>query len=151
MQLTAAVVGGGEDESRLRARVNGWRHVQVRFLGPLPNEDLAGLYRSARMLVFPSTVPEGMGLVVAEALAFGKPVVASDQPTIREVLGNAGLTFRLGDPDDLYVQLQRLLADQELYEELSNAARQRAHEFSETRYKASWQRLLSSLEGSERA
>ncbi len=149
--LTVAVVGTGEDEGRLRAQVSEWRHVQVRFVGPLSNEDLAGLYRHARLLVFPSSSAEGMGLVIAEALTFGKPVVASDQPTIKEVVGDAGLTFHLGDSADLYLQIRRLLDDPELYTHLSSRAGQRAQEFSEGRYLASWQRLLSNLERSERS
>ncbi len=92
-----------------------------------------------------------MGLVIAEALTFGKPVVASDQPTIKEVVGDAGLTFHLGDSADLYLQIRRLLDDPELYTHLSSRAGQRAQEFSEGRYLASWQRLLSNLERSERS
>ncbi len=151
-ELSVAVVGVGEDEQALRERVGRWRHVRVTFTGALRGEELARVYRNSRVIVFPSsTHPEGMGLVIAEAFAFGKPVVASDQPTIKEVLGDAGLTFRLGDPAGLYRQLQRLLADDELYAELSNRARQRAHEFSEAKYKANWQQLLHNLEGSEHA
>jgi glycosyltransferase involved in cell wall biosynthesis len=54
--------------------------------GPLPDREVASLLRGARALLFPSFV-EGYGLPLAEALALGVPVIASDLPALREVGG----------------------------------------------------------------
>lgn len=60
----------------------------VRETGPLPDHDVACLLRGARALLFPSFA-EGFGLPLAEALALGVPVIASDLPALREVGGAA--------------------------------------------------------------
>ncbi|HYL27956.1 MAG TPA: glycosyltransferase [Candidatus Nitrosotalea sp.] len=61
----------------------------TRFLGAVAREDLPDLYASADVFVMPSTT-ETQGLVLAEALAAGLPVIAADAPQNREVLGGAG-------------------------------------------------------------
>jgi glycosyltransferase involved in cell wall biosynthesis len=60
-------------------------------------ERLAELYRGALALVMPS-LEEGFGLPVAEAMACGTPVIASDIPSLREVAGDAALYFDAGRP-----------------------------------------------------
>jgi glycosyltransferase involved in cell wall biosynthesis len=59
----------------------------VLLTGHVSDEELAALYTGARALVFPSD-DEGFGLPPVEALACGTPVVASDLPALREVLGD---------------------------------------------------------------
>ena len=58
----------------------------VRETGPLPDREVASLLRGSRALLFPSFA-EGFGLPLAEALALGVPVIASDLPALREVGG----------------------------------------------------------------
>jgi len=58
----------------------------VEETGPLPDREVASLLRGARALLFPSFA-EGFGLPLAEALALGVPVIASDLPALREVGG----------------------------------------------------------------
>jgi glycosyltransferase involved in cell wall biosynthesis len=72
-------------------------------LGRRPEAELQGLVAGARALVYPSRY-EGFGLPLLEAFACGTPVVASDIPTTREVLGeSSGLArlFPVGDADAL--------------------------------------------------
>ena len=70
---------------------------RVRRLGRITRPDLDRLLRRAVALTFPSR-HEGYGLPVAEAMALGCPVIASDAAAIPEVVGDAGL---LVDPDDV--------------------------------------------------
>jgi glycosyltransferase involved in cell wall biosynthesis len=69
----------------------------VILTGGVTDDELAAIYTGARALVFPSD-DEGFGLPTVEALACGTPVVASDLPALREVLGDRA-TFV--DPADI--------------------------------------------------
>lgn len=87
---------------------------------------LDAVYRTARMVVFPS-LHEGFGLPVAEALSYGVPVITSDFGSTREIAeGNGAL---LVDPQDVYAiadAMRRLLTDDELHAQLVSLARQRS-------------------------
>jgi hypothetical protein len=72
-------------------------HKHVRFLGYIPDETLAVLYRSAEVFVFPSLY-EGFGLPPLEAMASGTPVVTSNTSSMPEVTGGAAV---LVDPYDV--------------------------------------------------
>jgi glycosyltransferase involved in cell wall biosynthesis len=80
------------------------------------DEQLADLYRTATALVYPSRA-EGFGLPVAEAMASGCPVVASELGCIREFADDVPLYFTPGDADGLARQLRRMLTDAGLREE----------------------------------
>jgi glycosyltransferase involved in cell wall biosynthesis len=62
----------------------------VRFLGFIDDDELAWLYQNASALLF-LTRDEGFGLPALEALHFGAPVVVSDLPVFREILGRRAL------------------------------------------------------------
>ena len=80
-----------------------WAHElpDVTLTGHVSDDELAAILSGARALVFPSD-DEGFGLPTVEALACGTPVVASDLPVLREVLGDRA-TFV--EPDDLEAML----------------------------------------------
>ena len=88
--LHLAVAGEGPSRAELEelARELGVAS-QTRFLGVIAREDLPDLYASADAFAMPSTT-ETQGLVLAEALAAGTPVIAADAPQNRDVLGEAG-------------------------------------------------------------
>ena len=81
------VVVGPEKEPEL-ARTLRERGADLR--GYVGDDELAGLYRAASVLVFPSRY-EGFGLPVVEAMASGTPVVASDDAAVREVAADAAI------------------------------------------------------------
>ena len=115
----------------LRRRVaDGGMDGRVRFLGPQREAELAASYNAADVLVLPSRA-ETYGMVVAEALARGLPVVASDIGGIPEALGHGADGVRPGllvPPDDaaaLGAALRAWLEDAELRRRLRRAARER--------------------------
>jgi glycosyltransferase involved in cell wall biosynthesis len=91
--------------------------------GYVPTADLARLYRGAAALVLPSRY-EGFGLPVLEAMACGTPVVATPDPALREVAGDAAL---FAEPHELAGAIRRAVAERE---RLAAAGVERARGFS---------------------
>lgn len=107
-------------EGRLAPALSG---AGVRLLGRVSDAALAGLYAGALALVLPSRV-EGFGLAPVEALAQSTPVVVSDLPVLREVLGNDGALFvPVGDERALATALLRVADDPALRARLAASGR----------------------------
>lgn len=103
-------------------------------LGRITEEkDLIASYRWSDALLFPTRF-EGFGLPAVEAMACGKPVIATNSSSIPEVVDD-GITGILCPPDDIagfVAACRRLSSDHELLRQYSQAARSRAEElFSE--------------------
>jgi glycosyltransferase involved in cell wall biosynthesis len=73
-----AVVGSGPQEGRLRAAAG----PRTRFLGWVPDDELAALYSRCRALIFPAV--EDFGITPVEAMACGRPVVALGRGGVRD-------------------------------------------------------------------
>jgi glycosyltransferase involved in cell wall biosynthesis len=98
----------------LRRAVHGHKlHKYVRFLGFVPIETLAVLYRLADVFVFPSLY-EGFGLPPLEAMASGAPVVTSNVSSLPEVVGDAALLVDPYDPESIAEGMRRVLTDADL-------------------------------------
>jgi glycosyltransferase involved in cell wall biosynthesis len=90
----------------------------VLMTGRVPVEDLPGLYGSATMVVFPS-LHEGFGIVAAEAMACGAPLVVSDAGALGEAVGDAALVIASPrDVDALAAAMARLWREPGLRREL---------------------------------
>jgi glycosyltransferase involved in cell wall biosynthesis len=100
----------------------------VRFVGRIAAADIDSAFAGASIVVVPSLGGEVFGLVLAENMSRGLPVIASNIGCFAEVLGDAGLTFRVGDAKDLARQLARLLDDSALVTALGGHARRRIFE-----------------------
>jgi glycosyltransferase involved in cell wall biosynthesis len=102
---------------------------RVHFIGFVEDDDLPALYSLASAFAFPSWY-EGFGLPVLEAMACGTPVVAADNSSLPEVVGEAGLLVDAGDPQALAEALARLLTDRELAAHLVRTGRNQARRFT---------------------
>ncbi|MDD4179989.1 MAG: glycosyltransferase family 1 protein [Candidatus Margulisbacteria bacterium] len=101
----------------------------VRFAGEIGETELPLLYNSAEIFVFPSFY-EGFGLPPLEAMACGIPVVASNNSSLPEVVGSAGLLVSPHDPQAIALAINKILASPDLKNDLSRQGIARAREFS---------------------
>ena len=103
------------------------RNLLPRALGFVPHDQLGPYFERASIVVVPSR-REGYGVVAREAMAHGRPVVATGVGGLLDVIedGVTGLLVAPGDPVALREALERLLADEALRERLGRAARERA-------------------------
>jgi len=104
----------------------------VRTYGYVRNNALAGHYRQASVVVVPSIWPDPCPTVILEAMAYGRPVVASRIGGIPELVedGVNGLLVRPHDPAALARGLLQILTDGDARRRLGIGARNRAWSFS---------------------
>ena len=106
--------------------------------GYISEQDMAEVMAGAYALVYPS-LWEGFGLPLLEAMQCGVPVLASDQPALRETGGDAPCYFDPQDPDDLAEKMKKLYRDEKWKQELVEKGWQQNKKFS-------WQKTAAMLE-----
>jgi glycosyltransferase involved in cell wall biosynthesis len=121
----AVIAGGGDLEDYLRDLANEAGVAErVHVLGP--RKDVPALMHAVDVFAMPS-IWEGFGLVLLEAMAAGRPIVASRVATIPEVVvdGETGLLVPAGDPVALADALARVADQPGLARALGEAGRER--------------------------
>jgi len=108
------VTGSGNvDRWRAYARGLGLGNDRVTFLGVIPRSELLARLRATSLLVLPSFM-ESCPYSLIEAMALGKPIVASSVPGVREMVsdGVSALLVPPGEPGSLSSAINRLLEDE---------------------------------------
>jgi glycosyltransferase involved in cell wall biosynthesis len=140
--LTLALIGSGAENARLR-RLAQSRGVagRVRFAGEIP--EAARLFPAFDIFAAPSR-KEGLPLAVVEAMALGVPVVASDIPAHREVLGEGSAGLVAGTAAAFAERLVAVAGDADLRGRMAAENRTRARSEFDVR------NMLSALDGAYR-
>lgn len=106
------MMGTGDQESLLKAQVEklGLSN-QVRFLGYRNYQETQRIVAAAKLYVQPNVGPEAFGLGMAEAMALGVPVIASDVPALNELVthGQSGILVPPADASALSAAIKDLL------------------------------------------
>ncbi|MQA93289.1 MAG: glycosyltransferase [Streptosporangiales bacterium] len=118
------LIAGPGDEREVYDRLPAELHGQVVLLGMVSEEDKVRAYHSVDVFCAPNLGGESFGIVLAEAMAAGAPILASDIEAFRRVLrdGQAGALFRTGDAADMAREGALLLSDAPRMAELSKQA-----------------------------
>jgi len=119
---------------------------EVNFLGFLQGEELAGLYHSAKIFVFPS-IQENFPIVLLEAMNAGCAVITSNAPGCAEVVRDAALKVPPGDVEALNKALRELIGDGEEIERLGRCARERVQELSWERVAGTYEQIFAECVG----
>jgi glycogen synthase len=129
-EFEVLVIGDGPERSTLQDLAEKLQVSScVRFVGRIAAADLDSMIASASMIVVPSIGGEVFGLVLAENMLRGLPIIAADLGCFVEVLGDTGLTFHVGDASGLASQIARILDDSTFASRLGSRARQRILDF----------------------
>ena len=122
------VVGGGDADEEARSYTTSHDLRNVAFLGPQYGPDLLSELAGARAVLVPSEWFDNCPVIVQQAFALGKPVIASDIDGLTEVVthGSNGLLFAPGDAAGLAAQMSALMRDEELRVSLGRSARRMA-------------------------
>lgn len=115
---------------------------RVRFWGV--RQDVPALFASADVVV-QSSRHEGLSLSVIEAMAVGKPVIASDVDGMYDTVGDAGLLFPFGDDRRLAGMIRSLCENRDLYDTTALRCRTRAMQFDIDRVVRSCEELYGQL------
>lgn len=126
LALSLTIVGDGPvrpdlerlaDETGLTGR--------VRFTGVIPNEAVPDALAGFDIALLPKAVPYASPLKIFDYMAAARPIVAPDQPNIREVLQHChtALLFDPADPAAMWAAIRCLASDPELRDRLGRAAR----------------------------
>ena len=129
------VVGGGRRLEGYRAwvRSHGWS--EVHFIGHASAEDLVRYYQTSDVFCAPSTGQESFGIVLLEAMAAGRAIVASRIPGYAEVVedGAEGLLVEPRSSEALAAALIRVLGDAALRRAMGERGRTKAAEYDWSR------------------
>ncbi len=107
------IAGTGQEEGALRRYVAEHRVSDVEFTGGFQDPDAPDLFGASDIFCAPSLYGESFGIVIAEAMAAGRPVVAAGNRGYRTLLTGEGARFLTppGDVDALHVALRDLAVD----------------------------------------
>ncbi|MFC1924219.1 glycosyltransferase family 4 protein [Chloroflexota bacterium] len=130
-QSRIIIVGPG-NKDRYQELVNTINLKDVVFTGGVSHADLPRYYRTADIFCIPATGQESFGIVLLEAMAAGKPIVASNIPGFASVLTHdiEGLLVPPRDDEALADALLSLLKDQDLRQQMGSNGRSKAEKHS---------------------
>ena len=129
-QVPLVIAGDGPDRPRLEALAKKLNLKQVAFAGMLHDEKLQQLIAGCRFSVFPSHAYETFGKSILESYAWGRPVIASDLGSRRELVehGVTGLLYPNGDHGRLARSIAFLFERPDAAEKMGAAGRTRVKE-----------------------
>ncbi len=137
------IVGDGPERKRLESLVRSTGVAErVTFTGRVSEERKIELLSNARVFVMPSLF-ESYGLAAAEAMSWGKPVVASRVGGLPEAVGDGGILTPPKDSGAIAAALNRLLGDDQLRHETAKRARQHIQRFA-------WENIVRDVESAYR-
>ena len=128
--LKVFIAGPGDAQEVLK-EIDPYLHSRFEFLGRISESEKANFLASVGLYIAPNTGGESFGIILAEALAAGASVVASDIPAFDSLLGHGayGTLFASEDSQDLGKKVIALLGDEEGRKVIAQRGKKYAQEF----------------------
>lgn len=106
---------------------------KIHLLEKIPDQDLCYLYNTAEIFIFPSLY-EGFGLPPVEAMACGTPVIASNNSSLPEAVGEAGILINPLSADEIIKAIKQIHTNKNLQNELREKGFKQRNKFSWSNY-----------------
>lgn len=140
------IIGTGplEEEALNKAKKNS----NITLLGNMHNDDVREFLKNSAFMVFPSTLYEGLGMTILEAMSLSVPVIASNLGTRPEVIDDkkTGVLYDVDNQHDFIEKVELLIKDKAYREELGNNAKLKySSEYTPTINLTLMKRLYSDL------
>ena len=134
------LIAGPGDEGALSKKIPDELRSHITVLGRLSEADKVAFFHSISLYVAPNTGGESFGIILAEALSAGTPIVASDIQAFKDLLQNgaSGALFTSEDPQDLSKMIVELLSDEARRLQLIEHGLERARDFD-------WSKVASDI------
>jgi len=128
--LKVFIAGPGDAQEVLK-EIDPYLHSRFEFLGRISESEKANFLASVGLYIAPNTGGESFGIILAEALAAGASVVASDIPAFDSLLGHGayGTLFSSEDSQDLAKKVIALLGNEEGRKAIAQRGKKYAQEF----------------------
>lgn len=128
------IIGDGEDRKYFEEQAK--QNKNIIFMGKVTHEKVKDFYKRCYAVVVPSIWYEVMNTVICEAMANGKPVIASDMPGNKDMIedGQTGILFPAGNINELIKSLKLLIEHKKLAEEMGKRGSEKIKEFSEEKH-----------------
>ena len=119
-ELDIVGTGPSDYQRRLADQAAQFRRTVVRFMGKKPRDELARIYAEHDLLLFPSIIEEGLGLVIVESMACGTPAIVSRTGGSPETVEGSPVpnTFERENARELALRISGLLAEPGRWHEL---------------------------------
>jgi len=137
-EWTLDIVGEGVEEPLYRKMITDYKLEGRITIHPFTN-NIQQYYTNAQVYVLSSRW-EGFGLVLVEAMAHGLPIVSSDLPTSKEIMGDFGMYFTNGNINELVEQLHK--ATEIEWDKKSEEAIQIAQRFNIQHIIEQWNKII---------
>lgn len=133
------IIGKGREKDNLNKL--GKKLLKHRFLiAEYPHEKITEVYQSADIFTYPTSSAESFGIVLVEAMASGLPVVATDDPIRKEIVGNAGMFVDPNNIDEYSASLEKALNSN-----WGNEPRKQAEKYSWDKIALQYEKLFESI------
>lgn len=132
------IVGTGTERKNLEKLAEG--NENIKFLGQLSYQEVQKKYQDVSLVVIPSLAPETFSLVMFEAMANGKLIIASKIGALDEYIKNheTGLLFETGSINNLKETLEKVINSPDLIKKIGQNAKEFAQEFT---FEKHWKKL----------
>jgi glycosyltransferase involved in cell wall biosynthesis len=141
------VLAGGKGwlDEEIEERLAGLKELNIIKTGYVADEDLPALYSGATVFVYPSFY-EGFGMPPLEAMACGTPVITSNNSSLPEVVGEAGIMIDAKDTGALTKSIEKVISSKKLQNEMIKKGIKQAKKFSWEESAKKLYELIQSIE-----